>query len=129
MLNVCFSSSIAWNSKIRPRKLSSLSYDYQTVVYKESRDDWRRAEIVVTTVQSLLFNNKYQRLFYAVQDLKANKGDKNVSEQDLLEYILDWKKAWGEDEEKKAEVASTIRNLEMLGWVRLNFSESLPVFS
>ena len=40
-----------------------LSADYQTVIYKESRDDWRRAEIVVTTVQSLLFNNKYQRLF------------------------------------------------------------------
>lgn len=37
--------------------------DFQTVVYKENRDDWRRAEIVVTTVQSLLFNNKYQRLF------------------------------------------------------------------
>jgi type I restriction enzyme, R subunit len=40
-----------------------LSADFQTVVYKENRDDWRRAEIVVTTVQSLLFNNKYQQLF------------------------------------------------------------------
>ena len=40
-----------------------LSADYQTVIYKENRDDWRRAEIVVTTVQSLLSNNKYQRLF------------------------------------------------------------------
>lgn len=40
-----------------------LSPDYQTVIYKENRDDWRRAEVVVTTVQSLLFNNKYQRLF------------------------------------------------------------------
>jgi len=40
-----------------------LANDFQTVVYKENRDDWRRAEIVVTTVQSLLFNNKYQRLF------------------------------------------------------------------
>jgi len=40
-----------------------LSADYQTVIYKENRDDWRRAEIVVTTVQSLLFNNKYQKLF------------------------------------------------------------------
>lgn len=28
-----------------------------------NRDEWRRAEIVVTTVQSLLFNNKYQQLF------------------------------------------------------------------
>jgi type I restriction enzyme R subunit len=40
-----------------------LSADFKTVIYKENRDDWRRAEIVVTTVQSLLFNNKYQRLF------------------------------------------------------------------
>lgn len=40
-----------------------LSADSQTVIYKENRDEWRRAEIVVTTVQSLLFNNKYQRLF------------------------------------------------------------------
>ena len=40
-----------------------LSADYSTVIYKESRNDWRSAEIVVTTVQSLLFNNKYQSLF------------------------------------------------------------------
>ena len=40
-----------------------LSPDFHTVIYKENRDDWQRAEIVVTTVQSLLFNNKYQRLF------------------------------------------------------------------
>jgi len=40
-----------------------LSADFETVIYKEKRDDWRRAEIVVTTVQSLLFNNKYQGLF------------------------------------------------------------------
>lgn len=40
-----------------------LSADFTTVVYKENRDDWRHAEIVVTTVQSLLFNNKYRSLF------------------------------------------------------------------
>lgn len=40
-----------------------LANDFKAVIYKESRDDWRRAEIVVTTVQSLLFNNKYQHQF------------------------------------------------------------------
>jgi type I restriction enzyme R subunit len=40
-----------------------LKNDYRTVIYKETRDDWRHAEIVVTTVQSLLFDNKYRRLF------------------------------------------------------------------
>jgi type I restriction enzyme R subunit len=40
-----------------------LALDYKTVIYKENRDDWRHAEIVVSTVQSFLFNNKYQTLF------------------------------------------------------------------
>lgn len=35
----------------------------ETVIDKENRDDWRKAEILVTTVQSLLFNNKYQSQF------------------------------------------------------------------
>ena len=40
-----------------------LSADFKSVIYKDNRDDWRHAEIVVTTVQSLLFSNKYQKLF------------------------------------------------------------------
>lgn len=40
-----------------------LKPDFTTVVYKESRDDWRKAEIVVTTVQSISSNNKYLKLF------------------------------------------------------------------
>jgi len=40
-----------------------LANDFKTVIYKENRDSWRHAEIVVTTVQSLLFNNKYQQHF------------------------------------------------------------------
>lgn len=40
-----------------------LTNDYKTLIYKENRDDWRYAEIIVTTVQSLLFNNKYQQKF------------------------------------------------------------------
>ncbi len=40
-----------------------LKNDFTTAIYKENRDDWRKAEIVVSTVQSLQFNNKYRRLF------------------------------------------------------------------
>ena len=40
-----------------------LTPDCKTVIFKENRDDWRHAEIVVSTVQSFLFNNKYQTLF------------------------------------------------------------------
>ena len=48
-----------------------------------------------------------------------------MAEQELYDYILNWKKGWRTDE-KKLEVASAIRNLVMLGWMRLQFSESLP---
>lgn len=48
----------AWKAFVR-----YLKNDYKTVIYKQNRDDWRKAEIVVSTVQSLLFNNKYQDLF------------------------------------------------------------------
>ncbi len=40
-----------------------LKNDFTCDVYKENRDDWRKADIVVSTVQSLSFNNKYQKLF------------------------------------------------------------------
>ncbi len=43
--------------------VAQLKNDYTAVVYKERRDEWRKAEIVVTTVQSLLFNDKFRRLF------------------------------------------------------------------
>jgi len=45
------------------RFVQFLKNDYRTVIYKDNRDDWRKAEIVVSTVQSLQFNNKYRRLF------------------------------------------------------------------
>lgn len=40
-----------------------LKNDYTTVIYKEKRNDWQSAEIVVSTVQTLLFNNKYRSVF------------------------------------------------------------------
>jgi type I restriction enzyme, R subunit len=48
----------AWKAFVR-----LLKNDFVTVIYKENRDDWRKAEIVVSTVQSLQFNNKYRHLF------------------------------------------------------------------
>ncbi|MFH1370435.1 MAG: DEAD/DEAH box helicase family protein [Planctomycetota bacterium] len=40
-----------------------LKNDFTTVIYKQTRDDWNKAEIVVTTIQSLISDNKYKRLF------------------------------------------------------------------
>lgn len=48
----------AWKNMVR-----YLKNDYKSVIYKENRQDWLKAEIVVTTVQSLIFKNKYRNLF------------------------------------------------------------------
>jgi len=48
----------AWKNMVR-----YLKNDWKCVIYKENRDDWTKAEIVISTVQSLLFNNKYKDLF------------------------------------------------------------------
>jgi type I restriction enzyme R subunit len=40
-----------------------LKNDFITVVYKRNRDDWRKADIVVSTIQTFLAKNRYKRLF------------------------------------------------------------------
>ncbi len=40
-----------------------LKNDFTAVIYKQNREDWHKAAIVVTTIQSLLHENKYLTLF------------------------------------------------------------------
>ncbi len=40
-----------------------LKNDCTCVIYKAQRDDWRKADVVVTTVQSLLVNDKFRTAF------------------------------------------------------------------
>lgn len=64
-------------------------------------------------------------VFYSVRELKSKHHNEAISEQDVFNYIVEWKKNWA-TEEKKEAVADSIRNLEMLGWMKVGFSESLP---
>ena len=52
-----------------------LQNDFETVVWKKNRDDWRRADVVVSTVQSFTKNNKYKRIF------KPNSFDLVISDE------------------------------------------------
>ena len=42
---------------------NNLKPDYTTFIYKEHKSDWRQADIIVTTIQSLMFNDKYRYEF------------------------------------------------------------------
>lgn len=72
-----------------------LKNDYTTCVYKENRDDWRKAEIVVTTVQSLASSNNYRRLF-SPTDFDLIISDEahrsiNGNARAVFEYFLGYK--------------------------------------
>lgn len=69
--------------------------DYSTVIYKEDRNGWRRFEIVVTTVQSLLVNNKYAELF-SPTDFDLVISDEahrsiNGNARDVFNYFMGYK--------------------------------------
>lgn len=42
---------------------SYLQPDYRAVIFKQNKDDWRKAEVVITTVQSISHDNKYLKIF------------------------------------------------------------------
>lgn len=64
-------------------------------------------------------------VIYAAKTLKVSQDAESVTEQDVLDYILEWKKKW-QSETKQSSVISTIRNLQILGWVKLKYSDALP---
>ncbi len=63
-------------------------------------------------------------VLFASRQLKKVRAQDEVAEQDLYRYILDWKKSWV-TEAKQIAVASAIRHLVLLGWMKLRVSETL----
>ncbi len=61
-------------------------------------------------------------VLFASRRVKEKNG--TATEQELFDYILDWKESW-DVEDKKLSVSSTIQNLEMMNWLKLNYTESL----
>ncbi len=73
-----------------------LKNDITTVVYKENKSDWKKAEVVITTIQSLLVNNKYKRYFSPTDfDLLISDESHRLlgggNSRALFEYFLGYK--------------------------------------
>ncbi|UIJ46245.1 macro domain-containing protein [Sphingomonas cannabina] len=63
-------------------------------------------------------------IIYACRWIKARRPGSTVSEQNILDYVLDWKPSW-RSEEKREAVAGAIRNLVLLNWVKAEISEAM----
>ena len=72
-----------------------LHNDYTCVIYKENKNDWKKAEIVVSTVQSLLSGNKYMTLFSPTDfDLViSDEAHRSISgnSRGVFEYFVGYK--------------------------------------
>lgn len=86
---------IELEDQAKKRFVQFLKNDYRTVIYKENRDDWRKADIVVSTVQSLQFNNKYRRLFSPTDFdlLISDEAHRSISgnSRAVFEYFIGYK--------------------------------------
>lgn len=60
-------------------------------------------------------------IFYSTRKLKKEK--EKVSETDVLNYVLEWKK----NRLKPIEIGEAIRNLGMLRWLNVDYCKDLPV--
>ncbi|PWK31801.1 type II toxin-antitoxin system antitoxin DNA ADP-ribosyl glycohydrolase DarG [Pseudomonas sp. OV226] len=65
-------------------------------------------------------------VFYAVSKLKDEQKVAIVPEREVFDFVLSWKKAWDNDAKREA-IASAIRSLSMLGWIRVSSSDCLPL--
>jgi len=63
-------------------------------------------------------------VLFASREIKRGKRSGDVAEQQIFDFVLEWKKSWN-TEDKKAALATTIRNLVVLGWMRAQISESM----
>lgn len=86
---------IELENQARKNFVNYLSPDYHTVVFKENSKDWRKAEIVVSTVQTLSFNNKYKEYFkptdFSLIIADESHRSINGNYRAVFEYFLGYK--------------------------------------
>jgi O-acetyl-ADP-ribose deacetylase (regulator of RNase III)/uncharacterized protein YwgA len=94
--------------------------------FKEQIDRYQKkinkAVDLFSRIKSTEQAEQVMTVFYAARQLRQSSRHKELTEQDLQDYILNWKKSW-RTEEKRDAVASAIRNLILLGWLQLKISE------
>lgn len=65
----------------------------------------------------------FATVIYAFQQLQEKQ--ENVTEKDIYDYVVRWKKRWQSDEKKSEKLIDTIRNLAMLQWIKPSFTQGL----
>jgi len=106
--------------RVTPQYLEDRNqYQEQIALYQKKIN---KAVDLFSRIKSTEQAEEVMTVFFAARQLKAKRNG-DATEQDLQNYILDWKKSWRTDEKREA-LAVAIRNLILLGWVQLKISEA-----
>lgn len=72
-----------------------LRNDLSSVIYKDNKSDWKRSEIVVTTIQSLFYNDKYRNIFSPTdfELIISDEAHRSIggNSRAIFEYFLGYK--------------------------------------
>lgn len=111
-----------------------LSPDYHTLVFKENTEDWRKAEVVVSTVQTLMFNNKYKKYFkptdFSLVIVDESHRSINGNYRAVFEYFLGYKlglTATPKDYIKNVDV-SRLKATDPRAWEKRQLLDSYKTF-
>lgn len=111
-----------------------LKNDFRAVIYKENRDEWRNAEIVVSTIQSLSFNNKYKKLFSPTDFdlLVSDEAHRSIggNSRAVFEYFIGYKlglTATPKDYLKKIDTAA-LNDKDPREWERRQLLDTYQTF-
>jgi O-acetyl-ADP-ribose deacetylase (regulator of RNase III)/uncharacterized protein YwgA len=129
-LTVMGNSNMVFEQQLGKMTALKTGPEFETV-RNEYRDTAENSRKMIDKVTDLFMRIKdtnqaeeVTTVFYVIRKLKKQKT--SVSENEIYDDILKWKTHWDEPGKKKA-IASAIRNLGMLRWIRVDFSESLEV--
>ncbi len=129
-LKIMANSNLVFEEQIGPITALRTGPEFEVIrkEYKETTENLQNKIDKVTDLFMRIKNAKQAEevttVFYVIRKLKKQK--EAVSENEIYNEILNWKKRWDEPEKKKS-IASTIRNLGMLRWIKADFSDSLEV--
>ncbi len=114
--------------------VSTLTPDYHTVIFKENSDDWHKAEIVVSTVQTLTYNNKYKKYFkptdFSLIIADESHRSINGNSRAVFEYFIGYKlglTATPKDYIKNIDI-DTLKTNDPRAWEQRQLLDSYKTF-
>lgn len=109
-----------------------LKNDFTTVIWKQNKEDWRRAEIVVTTIQSLTSNNRYLKSFtptdfdFVISD-EAHRSI-NGNARAVFEYFVGFKLGLTATPKDYLKNAENIQDNDLRAWERRQLLDTYVTF-